>query len=113
VVRVISAYVHQIPVSARKRRWRARTPRPAGLSAVCRERESVVECGTPVPLLEIRWESGAGARALQDLPVYPPSAVNSRASWSAERQFRFWKFGGKAALARAHSKTCRCIRRLP
>jgi len=60
-----------------------------------------------------RRESGAGARALQDLPVYRPSAVNARALWSAERQFRFWKFGGKAALARAHSKTCRSIRRLP
>jgi len=31
------------------------------------------------------------------------------ASWSAERQFRLRTHGWKAALARAHSKTCRPV----
>jgi hypothetical protein len=48
-----------------KRRWRGRTPRPAGIPDARCEREA-------------SWESGAGARALQDLPASRTRGGNAK-----------------------------------
>ena len=80
-----------------KRRWRARAPRPVGAPVAGMEREASWSAERSSAL-----ESGAGARALQDL-----SAPRLR-GWNAKRlgvrnAVPLWK----AALARARFTTCR------